>query len=220
MTEAPSAQAPSERTRVNRYRWIAKYDAETIHGILDAMPLCYIAYIHDNKPVVTPTLQWRDGDRVYWHGAAAGRMMKATASQEVCLCVSLFDGLIMARTSFNFNVNHRSVMVFGKAEPLTDPAEKERQLKRFVDGFVAGQWDRLRPPTEAELGATSLLSLSLAEASAKVRTGGPEDNEADYEFPAWAGTIPVSLQVGAPIPDPRNLPGVEMPPEVLKFKIG
>lgn len=215
MTEAPSA-----RTRVNRYRWLAKYDPETIHGILDAMPLCHIAYIHEGKPVVTPTLQWRDGDRVYWHGASAGRMMKAASSQEVCLCVSIFDGLVMARSAFNFNVNHRSVMVFGVAQPVTDPKEKARQLKRFVDGYVAGQWDRLRPAKEAELEATALLSLSLAEASAKVRTGGPEDNDADYDFPVWAGTIPVNLTLGAAIPDPRNLPGVEMPAEALNFKIG
>jgi uncharacterized protein len=215
MTEAPSA-----RTRVNRYRWLAKYDKETVYGILDAMPLCHIAYLHENKPVVTPTLQWRDGDRVYWHGAAAGRMMKAASSQEVCLCVSIFDGLVMARSAFNFNVNHRSVMVFGTAQPVADPQEKERQLKRFVDGLVGGQWDRLRPINEAELAATALLSLPLTEASAKVRTGGPEDNDADYAFPVWAGTIPVNLTIGAPIPDPRNLPGVEMSAEALKFKIG
>lgn len=215
MTEAPSA-----RTKVNRYRWLAKYDAATIYSILDAMPLCHVAYVHDGKPIVTPTLQWRDGDRIYWHGAAAGRMMSATKGQEVCLCVAILDGLIMARSAFNFNVNHRSVMVFGTATAVTDPDEKCWQLKRLVDGFVPGQWDRLRPPTPNELNATALLSMSLTEASAKVRTGPPEDNEEDYGFPVWAGILPITLNVGAPIPDPRNLVEVVMPAEVREFKIG
>ncbi|MBJ7534153.1 pyridoxamine 5'-phosphate oxidase family protein [Rhodomicrobium vannielii ATCC 17100] len=218
--EAPNSTPPSARTTVNRYRWLAKYDKDTIHAILDAQPLCHVAFIHDGKPVVTPTMQWREGDRIYWHGAAAGRAMKASTSAEVCLCVSILDGFVMARAAFNFNVNHRSVMVFGKAEQLTDRAEKERQLKRMVDGYVAGQWDRLRPVTEAEMNATTILSLSLDEASAKVRTGHPEDNDADYDFPAWAGTIPIRFDVGEPIPDPRNLPGVEMPAGVKDFKIG
>uniref|UniRef100_Q07JS2 Pyridoxamine 5'-phosphate oxidase family protein n=1 Tax=Rhodopseudomonas palustris (strain BisA53) TaxID=316055 RepID=Q07JS2_RHOP5 len=216
----PMSEAPSARTKVNRYRWLAKYDVETIYGILDAMPLCHVAYVHEGKPIVTPTLQWRDGDRIYWHGAAAGRMMSATQGQEVCLCVSILDGLIMARSAFNFNVNHRSVMVFGTAAPVTDPDEKYRQLKRFVDGFVPGQWDRLRPPTPNELNVTALQWMSLTEASAKVRTGPPEDNDEDYSFPVWAGTLPIGLQIGAPIPDPRNLPDVEMPTEVRDFKIG
>ncbi len=215
MTEAPSA-----RTQIKRYRWLAKYDAETIHAILDAMPVCHVAYVHEGQPIVTPTLQWRDGDRVYWHGATAGRMMNATKGQEVCLCVSILDGLIMARSAFNFNVNHRSVMVFGTATAVTDPDEKYRQLKRLVDGFVPGQWDRLRPPTAKELNATALLSMSLAEASAKVRTGPPEDNEEDYGFPVWAGVLPIAFKVGEPIADPRNLTGVEMPAEVREFRIG
>jgi len=210
--DAAPPTAPSARTRVNRYRWLAHYDRETIYAILDAMPVAHVGYIHDGAPIVTPTLQWREGDRIYWHGAAHGRMMKATSEAEVCLTVSILDGLVLARAAYNFNINHRSVMVFGQPEAVTEPTEKTRLLKRFVDGYVPGQWERLRPVTEQEIGATAILSLPLTEASAKLRAGPPEDGEDDYDFPVWAGVLPINLTVGAPEPDPRNQPGVEVPP--------
>jgi nitroimidazol reductase NimA-like FMN-containing flavoprotein (pyridoxamine 5'-phosphate oxidase superfamily) len=212
--------APSERTRVKRYNQLAKYDQETIHGILDAMPHCHVGYVHDGKPVVTPTMQWRDGDRIFWHGSSASRMIRAADAHDVCLCVSMIDGLVLARSAYNYNLNHRSVMVFGVARRLDDPDEKRVQLAHFVNSVIPGQWDRLRPATDQELKATTVLSMSLAEASAKVRTGQPEDDEADYEFPVWAGVIPVSFAIHPPVADPRNLPGVEMPDDVLKFRLG
>ena len=212
--------APSARTRVNRYRWLAHYDKKTIHAILDAMPVAHVGYVHDGLPIVTPTLQWREGDRVYWHGAAHGRMMKTTESAEVCLSVSILDGLVLARAAYNFNINHRSVMVFGRPEAVTEPAEKMRLLKRFVDGYVPGQWEQLRPVTEQELGATAILSLPLTEASAKLRAGPPEDNEDDYALPVWAGVLPIHFAVGKPEPDPRNLPEVEIPASLAAFAIG
>lgn len=214
------SQAPSDRTQVKRYNWLAKYDQETIYAILDAMPHCHVAYVHEGKPVVTPTMQWRDGDRIFWHGSAASRMMRVTESHDVCLCVSLIDGLVLARSAYNYNLNHRSVMVFGVAKCVTDPDEKYEQLKRFVNHIVPNQWDRLRPVNDRELKATTVMSMSLAEASAKLRTGHTEDDEADYDFPVWCGIVPVSLRVDPPIADPRNLPGVEMPDDVLKFGIG
>ncbi|MFG1480773.1 pyridoxamine 5'-phosphate oxidase family protein [Xanthobacter sp. V4C-4] len=212
--------APSERTRVKRYHQLAQYAPEAIHAILDAMPVCHVAYVHEGQPVVTPTLQWRDGDRIYWHGSAASRMIRAVAGQQVCVTVSLFDGLVLARSAYNYNINHRSVMIFGAAELVSDPDEKRAQLQRLVDGFVPGQWDRLRPVTDQELKATTVLSLPITEASAKIRTGQPEDDAADYAFPVWAGVVPVRLVVDPPEADPRNLPGVEMPADVLSFKIG
>jgi nitroimidazol reductase NimA-like FMN-containing flavoprotein (pyridoxamine 5'-phosphate oxidase superfamily) len=215
MTEAPSA-----RTEVKRYNWLAKYDAETIHAILDAMPHCHVGYVHEGKPVVTPTMQWRDGDRIFWHGSSASRMIRTAEKHDVCVCVSLIDGLVLARSAYNYNLNHRSVMVFGVAEKLTDPDEKRHQLANFVNKVIPGQWDRLRPVTEQELKATTVLSMSITEASAKVRTGHTEDDEADYDFPVWAGLVPVRLVADPPIADPRNLPGVEMPDDVLKFRIG
>ena len=212
--------APSARTRVKRYNHLAKYDSETIHGILDAMPMCSVGYVHEGKPVVTPTMQWRDGDRIFWHGSSASRMLRAVEAQEVCVSVSITDALVLARSAYNYNLNHRSVMVFGQARRVDDDDEKRAQLERFVNKVIPGQWDRLRPVLEKELKATTLMSLPIDEASAKVRTGHTEDDEADYAFPVWAGLIPVSFSIGTPIPDPRNLPDLEMPPDVLKFGLG
>jgi len=214
------SEAPSPRTQVKRYNWLAKYDPETIYAILDAMPMCSVGYVHDGKPVVTPTMQWRDGNRIFWHGSSASRMLRAVKSQEVCVCVSIMDGLVLARSAYNYNLNHRSVMVFGTAVQVTDEAEKRHQLAHFVNSVIPGQWDRLRPVTEKELKATTLMSLELTEASAKVRTGHTQDDEEDYAFPVWAGLVPVDFRLGAPIPDPRNLPDVEMPADVLKFSLG
>jgi len=218
MTSPQDAAAPSERTRVNRYRHLAHYDRKTIDAILDAMPVAHIAYLHQGQPIVTPTLQWREGDRVYWHGAKHGRMMQASEG-EVCLTVSILDGLVLARSAFNFNVNHRSVMLFGKAEAVTDRQEKIRLLTRLINGFAPDQWDKLRPATDAEINATAILSLKIEEASAKVRSGPPEDNDDDYAHPVWAGVLPIRLSVGAPEPDPRNLPGVAAP-DLSGYKIG
>lgn len=215
-----NAGPPSARTRVKRYHHIAHYDPDTIHAILDAMPMCNVGYVHEGQPVVTPTLQWRDGERIYWHGSSASRMIRAVARQQVCVTVSIFDGLVLARSAFNYNINHRSVMIFGEAQMVSDPEEKRHQLQRFVDGLLPGQWDRLRPVTDQELKATTVMSLPITEASAKVRTGQPEDDAEDYAFPVWAGVVPVRLVADAPVADPRNLPGVEMPPAVGAFKIG
>lgn len=211
---------PSQRTRVKRYAWLADYDRATLEGIVDAQPLGHVGCVFDGVPFVTPTFIWREGDRVYWHGAAAGRMFKALPHQDVCLTVSLLDGLVMARAAFNFNCNFRSAMIVGRAELVDDAAEKERLLRAFVNGLVPGQWERLRPVTPREIAATAVASLSLAEASCKVRTGPPIDDDEDYAHPVWAGVVPIRQQVLAPEPDPRNAPGVEMPPEVLSFRLG
>jgi uncharacterized protein len=210
---------PSERTRVKRYNWLANYDHATIASILDAIPLCHIGYVVDGKPFVTPTLQWREGDRIYWHGSAASRMIEACLKSEICLTVSTIDGLVMARSAYNFNVNHRSVMVFGKPEAITDPAAKEAHLRTFVNRLIDGQWEKLRPILPKEIKATSLLSMPFDEASAKIRTGQPEDEADDYQFPVWAGIIPVRQIALDPVPDPRNLPGVTLPPRALSFKL-
>jgi len=211
---------PSERTRAKRYAWLADYDRATLNSIIDANPLAHIGCVFDGVPFVTPTFVWREGDRVYWHGAAAGRMFKALPHQEVCLTVSLLDGLVMARSAFNFNCNFRSAMVIGHADLVTEASEKERLLRAFVNGLVPGQWERLRPVTPREIAATAVASLSLAEASCKVRTGPPQDDEEDYDHPVWAGVIPIRYQVLPPEPDPKNLADIAMPEDVLRFSIG
>jgi nitroimidazol reductase NimA-like FMN-containing flavoprotein (pyridoxamine 5'-phosphate oxidase superfamily) len=209
---------PSERARVKRYNHIADYDPATIHAILDAMPLCHVGYIFNGTPFVTPTLQWRDGDNVFWHGSAASRALETAECQQVCLTVSLFDGLVMARSAYNYNINHRSVMIFGTPERLSDE-DKAVQLRNMVNRTIPGQWERLRPVLPKELKATTVLGMKITEASAKLRSGQPDDDE-DAEFPVWTGVIPVRYEVGEPVANPKNLPGVEFPEEGYRFKIG
>lgn len=212
--------APTPRTRVKRYHWLADYRTETLYSIVDAMPFCQVGYLHEGAPVVTPTMQWREGNRIYWHGSSASRFLRAAKYQPVCVNVSIIDGLVMARAAYNCTLNYRSATIFGTAEMVSDPEEKLRQLKRFVDGLVRGHWERMRPVTAQELKATTLLSLDLAEASTKVRTGPSQDDAADYAHPVWAGVIPIRYEVGAPEADPRNLPGLAMPDEMTEFGIG
>lgn len=213
-------ESPSERTRVKRVPKRAHYDAETVHGILDATPICNVGYVFKGSPYVTPTLHWREGDHLYWHGSSASRMLEACEEAQVCVTVSLIDGFVMARSAYNHSCNYRSVMVFGTAKKITDVAEKELRLKNFTEGLWPGRWDMLRKMTSQELKATSILKLSLEEASAKIRTGNPGDDEEDYAHPVWAGVIPVQQQVLAPIDDPRLIPGITPPEHITKFKLG
>ena len=213
-------EAPSERTRVKRLNKRAKYDAETVHAILDAMPVCYVGYVFKGTPYVTPTLQWREGDHIYWHGSAASRMLETCDEADVCVTVTMIDGMVMARAAFHHSCNYRSVMVMGKAHKVKDAAEKERRMKTFTDKLFPGRWDILRPVTAKEMKATTMLSLSLDEASAKVRNGPPGDDEEDYALPIWAGLIPMRTEILAPTADGRNLPGLTLPDHVRSFKIG
>jgi len=210
----------SARTRVKRRHDRGKYDAETVHAILDATPICSVGYVFKGAPYVTPTLQWREGDHVYWHGSSASRMLKACEEAEVCVTVSIIDGFVMARSAFNHSCNYRSVMALGTAHKVTDPAEKELRLRNFTNRLWPGRWDILRPVTPKEIKATTVLSLKLDECSAKVRSGPPGDDEEDYALPVWAGVIPVTQQVLAPADDPRLMPGLTPPAHVRDFRFG
>jgi uncharacterized protein len=209
--------APSELTRVKRMNKRAHYDEETVHAILDAQPMCTVGYVFDGQPVVTPTLQWREGGHVYWHGSSASRMLETAENAKVCVNVTLFDGMVMARSAFNHSCNYRSVMAFGTAYKITDVAEKEMRLRAFVDHLFPGRWETLRAMTAKELKATTILGLELNEVSAKVRNGPPGDDEDDYQVPVWAGVIPLSTQVGTPIPDPRLMAGMSLPAHVTDY---
>ncbi len=201
----------TERSRLRVLKSRGSYDRDTMYRILDAMPLCHVGYVVDGRPIVTPTLQWRHGERVYWHGSNASRALRTAAAGDVCLTVSLLDGLVLARSAFHHSANYRSVQIFGRPTPVTDAAEKEAELEYFVERFYPGRWQTLRPIKPKELKATTLLSLPVTEASAKLRTGGPVDDAADYELPIWSGVLPVGLTVGSPEPDPRNVEGLNTP---------
>ena len=212
--------APTVRTRVKRMNENAKYDAVTIHSILDAQPMCTVGYSFKGSPYVTPTLQWREGNHIYWHGSAASRMLEASEETQVCVNVTIFDGMVMARSAFEHSCNYRSVMAFGVAQKVTHRDDKEARLKAMVEKLFPGRGEMLRKMQEKELKATTILGLKLNEVSAKVRSGPPLDHEDDYGLPIWAGVIPLQTASMPPINDPRLLAGLVAPEHVAKFKIG
>lgn len=200
------------RTRVSRVPNRAVYERETIEAILDQAPICHIATIDPaGYPVVIPTLHARIGEWLYIHGSAASRTLRAAERSEICVTATLLDGLVLARSAFHHSVNYRSVVVFGQAELIEASEDKSRALEAFTEKLIPGRWGDARLPTAQELKATAVMRLPLDEASAKVRSGGPLDDEEDYELPVWAGTVPLRLSASAPQADERLLPGVECP---------
>lgn len=194
-------KAPTPRTRVKRLHEKAAYDADTIKAVLDAQPLAQIGHLIGGAPAVTPTLQWREGDRVYWHGSSASRMIKAATGQPVCLTVTLLDGLVLARSGLEHSVNFRSVMVFGVAEAVMDQAAKARHLEVMMEQMYPGRWAQLRPMTAQELKATAVLSLPISEASAKIGAGMPTDPPGDMDWPVWAGLVGIRQVLDDAQPD-------------------
>ena len=192
---------PSNRTRLRRLHEKAAYDPAVIKAILDAQPLGHIGHLIDGMPAVTPTLQWRIGDRVYWHGSTASRMIRAATNAPVCLTVTLLDALVLARSGLEHSVNFRSVMIFGVAQAVTDPALKARHLETMIDQMFPARWPQLRPMTAQELKATAILSLPITEASAKIGAGMPTDPPEDRVWPVWAGIVPLTQSLGEPNPD-------------------
>lgn len=212
--------APSDLTRLRRMHKRAHYDEATVHAILDAQPLCTVGYVFNGRPVVTPTLQWREGNHVYWHGSSASRMLEHSADAQVCLNVTLFDGMVMARSAFNHSCNYRSVMAFGTAYKVELAADKEARLKAMVDQYFPGRWEMLRPMQAKELKATTVLGMELNEVSAKIRSGPPGDDEEDYALPIWAGVIPLATVTSHAVPCPRLMDGVPKPSHIETFKVG
>ena len=192
-----------DNLRVRREPQRGRYDRETIDAILDEALYCHVGFEADGRPYVIPTLHARVGDLLYVHGSAASRMLRRAAEGiPICVTVTLLDGLVLARSVFNHSINYRSVVVLGTAA-LVEGDEKLAALRAFSEHVAPGRWDAVRAPTEQELKATWILSLPLAEASAKVRSGPPEDEPEDVGFPVWGGVVPVHLAVEAPLPDER-----------------
>ena len=212
--------APTARVRAKRMPERGAYDRATIDSILDAQPIAHVGYNIDGAPLVTPTLQWREGDHVYWHGSAASRMLDRCVGAEVCVTVTLIDAMVLARSAYHHSVNYRSVMLLGRARLVKDPAEKEMRLRQFVEKLFPGRWDMLRPPTAQELMATGVLSLRIDEASAKIRRGPPKDAAEDLQLEVWAGEIPLRLQALPPVADPQGKQGLAPPEHVTQFRIG
>jgi uncharacterized protein len=201
---------PTDRTQLRRLPKRGSYDKALVHSILDEGYLCHVGFAIDGQPYVIPTLYVRDGDQIYIHGSAASRMLNTLhAGADVCVTVTLVDGFVLARSAFHHSMNYRSVVVLGQARLVADPGEKREAMHRFTNHMVPDRWEEVRPPTEQELKATTVLVLALDEVSAKVRTGSPLDDEEDYSLPVWAGVVPVRTELDEPVPDQRLLPGVK-----------
>ncbi|MBO1324284.1 pyridoxamine 5'-phosphate oxidase family protein [Acetobacter sp. TBRC 12305] len=207
--------------RVKRLHQRGAYDHATIHALLDGGMLCHVSYVIEGQPYCTPTLYWREGTRLYWHGSSASRMLRNLSNGEpACLAVTQLDSLVLARCGFNHSVDFRSVMVFGQARLVTDPAEKERALVMMVDRLFPHRTALLRQSSAQEIKATAVIAMDIERASAKVRTKGIGDNEEDYSLPIYAERIPVRTVLGKPEPCPRLLPGVERPHTLDPYREG
>jgi nitroimidazol reductase NimA-like FMN-containing flavoprotein (pyridoxamine 5'-phosphate oxidase superfamily) len=217
MTDRPGPR--TARTTVRRLPERARYDRQAIDAILDEGLVCHVGFVADGQPFVVPSAYARMDDRLLVHGSAASRMVKALAAGvPACVTVTLLDGLVLARSGFHHSMNYRSVVVVGTAAEITDPAEKRRALDAIVEHIVPGRLRAVRPPSDVELRATRVVALSLDEASAKVRTGPPKDDEVDYALACWAGEVPLRLTPGEPVPDPRLPAGTAVPEHVRGWR--
>ncbi|HEX3560134.1 MAG TPA: pyridoxamine 5'-phosphate oxidase family protein [Pyrinomonadaceae bacterium] len=214
------ALAQTERTRLKRLPKRGAFDRQTVCEILDEGFVCHVGFVADGQPFVIPTAYGRVGDELYVHGSRVSRMLKAlSAGAEVCVTVTLVDGLVLARSVFHHSINYRSVVIFGKARLVESDEEKMAALEAFTEHVVPGRWREARPPTRQELNSTLVLALPLNEASAKVRTGPPIDDEEDYDLPLWAGVLPLEINAGEAVPDPRLPAGTPLPDYLERFEV-
>jgi nitroimidazol reductase NimA-like FMN-containing flavoprotein (pyridoxamine 5'-phosphate oxidase superfamily) len=216
-----SLKMKTERTRLRRMPELGEYDKDAVYAILDAMPMCHIGYIDSfGTPAVMPTLQWREGNNVYWHASGGSRSLRAMKGKQICLTVTLLDGFVMARSAINHSVNYRSTMIYGEAFAVTDAALKAAHLKAMVEQLYPSRWDKLRPMTDIELKQTTVFGMEINEASAKIRGHGVGDDEADLDFPIWSGVVPVSFQIGTPIDDEHNKTGTTIGDDIRAITLG
>jgi nitroimidazol reductase NimA-like FMN-containing flavoprotein (pyridoxamine 5'-phosphate oxidase superfamily) len=209
----------TDRTTLKRLPKRGHYDRETINEILDEGFICHVGFVVNGQPFVIPTGYARVDDKLFIHGSQASRMLKTLAQGlDVCVTVTLVDGLVLARSAFHHSINYRSVVVFGNARLVVDRDEKIAALLALSEHFIKGRWDDVREPTEQELKATSVLVLKLEEASAKIRTGPPLDDEEDYSLPIWAGVIPLRMIADEPVNDPRLNDGIEPPDYARQYR--
>ena len=208
----------SDRSKVKRVPQRGSYEREVIYQILDEGLVCYVSFVVDGQPFVIPTAYGRVEEKLYIHGSPASRMLRALQKGiEVCVCVTLVDGLVLARSAFHHSLNYRSVVIFGTATVVQGQEQKLAALKAFCDHIIPERWQEVRPPSRQELNGTLVLALPLTEASAKIRTGAPIDDEKDYQLPVWAGVIPLNITPGEPISDPSLSPDLPVSASVRDY---
>ncbi len=211
MEISTESYSPTDRTLVRRRAQRGVYDKAQVHAILDEGFVCHVGFVLDGQPFVIPTAYARSGEHIYIHGSPASRLMRGKEEIDLCLTVTLVDGLVLARSAFHTSINYRSVVVVGRSRPVTDLIEKWQALRCFTNHVIAGRWEHAKQPVEKDLKATSVLSLPLEEVSAKIRTGPPIDDEEDYALPVWGGVVPLIQTFGEPVPDGRVLEGIAPP---------
>lgn len=209
---------PTARTQIKRAPKRATYDKEIVHAILDEALYCHVGFIVDQHPFVIPTLHVRLNDHLYIHGSTVSRMIHTLQTgAPVCITVTLLDGLVLARSAYHHSMNYRSVVLFGTMFAVTDPNERSTLFNAFVEHVASGRSSQVRPPNDQESKATAIMGIALNEVSAKVRTGPPVDDEPDYEWPVWAGVVPLTLQANKPIPDDRLIPNTRCPENIQHY---
>jgi uncharacterized protein len=206
------------RTSLGRHPERGREDREQIDSILDEGLICHVGFVVDGYPAVIPTVHARSGSVLFLHGSSASRMLQATPGAEICVVVTLVDGIVMARSAFNHSINYRSVVVYGRPRVVIDAEEKMAALEALVEHVAHGRWADVRLPTPSEMTATTVLALALDEASAKVRTGPPNDDRADLELAGWAGVVPLTMEAGVPEPDPALPPAIPLPGYARRYR--
>jgi len=209
--------APTLRTTVRRLAKRAVYDRAAVEAILDEGLVCHVAFLYEGEPCLIPTGYARDGSWLYLHGAQKNRMLRTLCGGKACLCVTLLDGLVLARSAFHHSMNYRSVVIYGEGTEVTDEAEKYEAMRLLVEHIIPGRWSDARRPNQSELDATLIVRFPLDECSAKVRSGPPIDDEADLALPVWAGVLPAQLSWGQPQPDALSPPDVPLPEYVNSY---
>lgn len=209
----------TSRNRIRRHPEIGLYEKAEIYPIIDEALFCHVGFSIDNQVYVIPTLHVRRGDEILIHGAASSRLMRHAADgNALCLSVTLLDGLVLARSVFSHSANFRSVVIFGRGFALDDPDEKMEALKEFTDGILPGRWNDARQPNANELKATTIVSIPIELASAKVSQGPPDDEPEDYQLPVWAGILPIQQEIGEPVADSKLKDDIDIPLYVKNFK--
>lgn len=209
----------SHRSKINRLPSRGYYDKETINQIIDEALYCHVSFAYNNQPYIIPTIHARMNDSIVLHGAKGSRMLKHIAEgNEICIAITLMDGLVLARSFFHHSMNYRSVVIFGKGKLLENKVKKLEALKAITEHLIPGRWEDARKPNEKELNATTVVSIDIDEVSAKIRTGPPIDDEKDYKLPVWAGVIPILQKFDSPENDPK-LNGEIVLPNYIREKI-
>ncbi len=206
----------TQRTKLGRHRERGQADRAALHAVLDAGLICHLGVVIDGAPAVLPTGYGRIGETLYLHGSSANRSFRFAAGAQICVTVTLLDGLVCARSVFNNSMNYRSAVMYGEARLVTDENERRDALRAITEQLIPGRWENSRQPSAKEMAATSVLALALGEASVKMREGGPKDEDEDYELDYWAGVLPITMTVGPAVPDPLLREGIEVPAHITQ----